>query len=126
MPHDHPSCPCSFPDTISFTCALELAQLVRSGEIVNQKAHAGMHAACLLGSIAKQFDTDLVYSSGPDAPQFTSVEQAADYVIANAPQSAAPIEGGDAEQAQAGAIDPAIWQAVRYMLLMLIQQLLGS
>lgn len=122
MPN-HLDCPCSFPETVSFQCAIEIAKLVKSGEAMNQKAHIGQHAACLLGSIARQFDTDnppVVFGASGDAQAFATPEAAADYVLANCPEPNADAQTSDT---QFGAINPMIWQAIIAMILPLLQKL---
>ena len=53
------SCPCSFPDSISFGCAVELAKMVTSGKLLDQKGDAIKHLACLIGSVGNQFGDDV-------------------------------------------------------------------
>ena len=75
-------CPCVFPSSIAFNCGLELAKMVRSGEILTEKGKALQHAGCLLGSIGNSI-TPLVYA-GDDSPAIPeTIEEIADAIIAD-------------------------------------------
>lgn len=74
-------CPCHFPETISFDCAYQIAMAVRDGSFLDRKSEMTRHAACLLGSIANQFDG--VSANDSDRPFFATKEDAAAWVAEN-------------------------------------------
>lgn len=114
------SCPCTFPETVSFQCAAELVSLVRSGELLHQKATALKHAFCLGGSIVNQF-------AGEPEPMAANEEQAqleqkdlketAEFVGSNLPTE---------EGLQPVGLNPLVVAALKRLVLLAIQEVLSA
>ena len=116
---DHDNCPCQFPRQLSLICAMHLADHVLAGDFSNW-AEIMRHAACLMGSVANQFENPPMFSSGPNAVNpFKDELEAAEFIKANA---TAP---EDSEN-QFGAIDPVmLWAAIKMVLKMVLERLLS-
>lgn len=73
-------CPCTFPETPSIKCALEIAQMVMDGTLLDRKGEALKHAGCVLGSIGEYLTEEgPIFAKVPfrELPRVESAEQAA-------------------------------------------------
>ena len=64
------SCACEFEPKIQVACGLELVNIIRSGEIVERKGEALMHAGCIVGCLGaslKGDDGEQVFGQAPNA-----------------------------------------------------------
>lgn len=115
-------CPCTFPESVSFSCAIELAKQVKAGTLLSNRASAIKHAACLLGSIGNQ----LADNNQPDpvfaSPERSRVEQMSEqelveYVCENCPE--------EQEGPQPVSMNPLVLIAIQKLLEMAVRRLLS-
>ena len=76
------SCPCTFEPSIQVNCVLELIGLVRSGDLVSQRAEALKHVGCILGSLGEYLGGDVTPVMRSDAAEPCTLEEAADQLEA--------------------------------------------
>lgn len=111
-------CPCSFPNRISFDCALHLAKSAKDGSLFSDWSKNTKHLACFLGSVGNQFGYEHVHSA---LDGMRSVQSSADKVCDDAITA---IEGSEQPESVGDAKAIPFW--VLPLLKLLFDRLVGG
>ena len=118
------SCPCKFEAKIQASCAIDLARLVSSGKLVDQKAEALEHVGCITGSLG-------AYLKGDDAPMTFSAaapspDSCPDTLAACATEVERQLggEGAQVSEVEVSQLSPLAVLAIRKLVKLVLDQLL--
>lgn len=109
------ACSCEFQPVIQVDCILDVLTIIRSGDLIGSRAQVLQHVGCVVGSLGKYLEGDLVTVSALGALP-CSLEECADELERSLPS---------AEEASTLALNPALIALLMRIAELLIQKYLS-